>query len=138
MSCTAPVAAELSLQLLAAQVPSLPVTAVISYDSTDPYAVTIGFRTGNGEVIEWVFARSLLTDGVTAPAGRGDVQVWPVERDGEHRLALCMSSPSGRALFETALGDVLQFLARTYTLVPPGAEASFVDWDAGVAQLLGS
>ena len=55
--------------------PSLPVTADITFDHADPYAVRVAFHTGGSDIVEWTFARALLTDGVTRPVGEGDVQV---------------------------------------------------------------
>lgn len=136
MSHIASVRTDLTLRLLVQGGPSLPVTAAVRYDAADPYAVHVTFLTGGGDSVEWVFARSLLTDGVTAPAGQGDVRVWPVERSGERLLSIAMSSPSGAALFEAARDDVVEFLTQTYVAVPTGAEESFVDLDAELALLL--
>ena len=48
----------------------------LGYTSADPYAVTTTFQTAGGNVV-WTFARDLLVRGLTAPAGDGDVHVWP-------------------------------------------------------------
>jgi hypothetical protein len=134
----ATVSAELTLQLIVPGDASLPVLAGVRYDSTDPYAVAVAFHTGTGESVEWTFARSLLTDGVTRPVGEGDVQVWPAHAAGRPVVCLALSSPSGRALFEVALDDVVEFLTRTYALVPTGCEGDHVDVDAELALLLWS
>jgi hypothetical protein len=68
--------------------------------------------------------------------GDGDVKVWP-SREGEERLVcIALSSPSGRALFEVPLGDVVSFLTRTYELVPTGLESDHLDLDSELALLL--
>jgi hypothetical protein len=137
---TAVVTAELELTLVAPDGQGLPVPAVLRYEAVDPYAVHVGFRTGADEVVEWTFARQLMTDGVTGRVGEGDVQVWPIRETThlEHEAAICLSlcSPSGAALFEAPVDAVVEFLSRTYCAVPVGAESDFVDVDAELALLL--
>ena len=99
----------------------------------------VTFRTGGtdgSEAVRWTFARQLLTDGVTRPVGEGDVQVWPLHGSGQPVVCLALSSPSGRALFEVPLSDLVEFLTRTYAAVPTGSEAQHVDLDAELAALL--
>lgn len=132
------VSSELQLRLVVPGAATLPVRADLDYDVTDPYAVTVAFHTGaaGGEVVRWTFARQLLSDGIVVPAGEGDVQVWPSSGDAGGAVCLSLSSPSGRALFEVPLGDLLEFLGRTYQAVPTGDESSHVDVDAELALLL--
>ena len=134
------VSSELQLRLVVPGAASLPVRADLNYDMTDPYAVQVCFHTGSGtgggDVVQWTFARQLLSDGVTAPAGEGDVQVWPSTGDGSPVVCLSLSSPSGRALFEVPLADLVEFLGRTYQAVPTGREGDHVDVDAELALLL--
>ena len=132
------VTTELSLRLVVPGSTSLPVTADMRYDVGDPYAVHVGFRTGGDEVVEWTFARQLLTDGVTHPVGEGDVQVWPSADAGAQVVCLSLSSPSGQALFEVPLAGLIEFLTRTYSAVPTGSESDFVDLDAELALLMWS
>ena len=135
------VSTELQLRLVVPGAASLPVRAGIRYDVTDPYAVQVSFHTGStagtqGEVVEWTFARQLLTDGVSAPVGEGDVQVWPSASVGLPVVCLSLSSPSGRALFEVPLPELVDFLGQTYAAVPTGSESDHVDVDAELALLL--
>lgn len=133
------VSADLQLRLVIAGSVPLPVRAGLHYDVLDPYAVLVSFHTGpagDGDVVEWTFARSLLSDGVTAPAGRGDVQVWPSTSGGLHVVCLSLSSPSGKALFEVPLPELMEFLGQTYAAVPAGCESEHVDVDAEMALLL--
>jgi hypothetical protein len=130
---------ELQLRLLVPGATSMPVRAGLSYDAADPYAVTVAFHTGSGssgEVVDWTFARQLLTDGVTAPVGQGDVQVWPSSDAGEPVVCLSLSSPSGKALFEVPVPELVEFLTMTYAAVPTGSESEHVDVDAELALLL--
>jgi hypothetical protein len=130
------VTAELGLRLVVPDGTPLPVTASIRYDASDPYAVTVTFFTGASEPVRWTFARQLLTDGVERSVGEGDVRVWPANSDGAPVVYIALSSPSGRALFEASLADVVEFLGRSYTAVPTGAESDFVDVDTELILIL--
>ena len=131
------VSTEIELRLVVADGPDRSVHADLSYSHSDPYAVRVAFHTGGAEIVEWTFARSLLTDGVTHPVGDGDVQVWPAsDTAASPTVCLSLSSPSGRALFEAPLTRVVEFLTETYALVPTGCESDFVDVDAELSTLL--
>lgn len=135
------VEADLQLRLVIAGSVPLPVRAGLRYDVLDPYAVQVSFHTGSaddGDVVEWTFARSLLSDGVGAPAGDGDVQVWPSTSGGLPVVCLSLSSPSGKALFEVPLPELVEFLGQTYWAVPTGCESDHVDVEAELALLLWS
>jgi hypothetical protein len=132
------VTTQLDLRLVVPGNPSLPVMSELTYDHDDPYAIRVAFHTGGTDVVEWTFARSLLTDGVTHPVGEGDVQVWPSHSAGKPVVCLSLSSPSGRALFEAPLSDLVEFLTKTYAVVPTGSEGDFVDVEAELALLLWS
>ena len=138
MSRIATVRTELELRLVVPGGPSLPVLAGLRYEPTDPWAVRVAFHTG-GEgdgIVEWLFARQLLTDGVAGPVGEGDVRVWPSVHGASRVLNLAMASPSGSALFEIDRDELVEFLQQTYLAVPTGAEESVVDLDAELALLL--
>ena len=100
--------------------------------------MTVTFQTG-GEgdgIVEWMFARQLLTEGVAGPVGEGDVRVWPEVHGRERVVNLAMASPSGAALFEIDRDDLVEFLQQTYLAVPTGSEGAVVDLDAELALLL--
>jgi hypothetical protein len=130
------VSIEAVFRLVAADGPDRAVHATLSYLPCDPYAVRVAFHTGTAETVEWTFARSLISDGVTHPVGDGDVQVWPTDGAEQPGVCLALSSPSGQAVFEAPLPRIVAFLAKTYTVVPNGAESDFVDVDAELASLL--
>lgn len=134
------VSSVLQLRLIVHGAAALPVQAELSYDVADPYAVHVCFHTGGGagDVVGWTFARQLLTDGIHAAAGLGDVRVWPSGSQGEQVVCLSLSSPSGQALFEVPLPELAEFLAMTYGAVAPGAEGEHVDVEAELALLLQS
>ena len=114
----------------------LPVPAELRYDPADPYAVTVCLRAEWSTEVEWVVARDLLATGLRAPAGDGDLGVWPSTSGGDDVVCLCLSSPDGEALLFGLHEDVAEFLTRTYGAVPPGMESQFLDIDALVDQLL--
>lgn len=131
------VSTELQLRLVVPGSTSLPVRAGLHYDVEDPYAVQVSFHTGgDSDVVSWTFARQLLSDGVTGPVGEGDVQVWPSTSEGQPVVCLSLSSPSGKALFEVPLPELVEFLGQTYAAVATGAEGDYVDVDAELALLL--
>lgn len=139
MDGTTTVSAELRMRLIVPGSASLPVRAGMRYDLADPYAVQVSFQTSmadDGDVVPWTFARSLLNDGLTSPVGEGDVRVWPEATLDGSVVCLSLSSPSGKALFEVPLQDLVEFLARTYDAVPTGCESDHVDVEGELALLL--
>jgi hypothetical protein len=134
----ATVQTELELRLVVPGRPSLPVLVGLRYAAADPWAVCVAFPTGSGDdVVEWLFARQLLTDGVRAAVGDGDVRVWPAVEDGDRVVMLAMQSPSGSARFEVDRDALVEFLQQTYLAVPTGTEEEVVDLDAELTRLLG-
>jgi Streptomyces sporulation and cell division protein, SsgA len=112
-----------------------PVTTRWTYDTTEPYALTVAFATDRGRWVEWVFARDLLIDGMTEPSGDGDFRVAP-DPDPE-LLVLEIFAPSGSAAFTLERDDVAEFLALTLELVPAGTEGAHFDVDRLLAELTG-
>ncbi len=120
------------------RVPGLPdaaLPALLRHSASDPFAVRLVLlldADGDGpESVEWLFSRSLLTDGLVAPAGQGDVQVRVVGREVAVELA-------GSASVLLPLEGLVEFLAATYDVVPTGAEQlDPAVLDAELARLLG-
>lgn len=111
--------------------------ASLRYDRGDPYAVHLSFPSSPGRhPMEWMFARSLVSEGLTVPAGDGDVRVWPSREDLDGPVYVELSSPSGRALFAVPRPVLTEFVARCHELVPPGAETECLDLDAELDLLL--
>ncbi|MFF6888479.1 SsgA family sporulation/cell division regulator [Streptomyces sp. NPDC012421] len=86
----------------------------------DPLAVHLDFAPvpvdGPGRsAATWVFARSLLSEGVVAPAGLGDVRVRP-GAPYETDVELC--SGHGRCLVRFRTAALRTFLARTESWPP--------------------
>jgi hypothetical protein len=146
---TAPtVTTDLVVDLVVAGGPALAVTSRFEFRQNDPYAVGLhylvdGEQDGDashggqhgGHWVTWTFARELLEEGITSPAGDGDVQIWPGVREGARCAYLHTRSPHGAATFVLALPSVVEFLLSTYALVPSGTESDFLDLDAEIASL---
>jgi hypothetical protein len=114
--------------------------AELRYDPADPFAVSLAIGVECGEPVVWTFARDLLSAGVSAPTGEGDITIEPdpasaLDEDTRQlRITLAtdclatMLAPSDR---------VVEFLVETYAIVPTGSELDRVDFDAEIAALLG-
>lgn len=123
--------------VLAAAVDDAILPARLSYDPSDPIAVSITFGTG-GDTVSWTMARELLWDGLATPgkwAGVGDVAV--TRTDGTYFMRL--TGPDGRvATFRFQASEIRGFLSESYVVVPRGYEASLIDWDSETASIMRS
>jgi hypothetical protein len=127
---------ELELRLILSPERSIPVPALLSYHSDDPYAVHIAFHVNSDHPVHWTFSRDLLVEGVFRPCGHGDVRVWPTKVDGRSLVLMGLSSPDGDALLEAPAAQVSAWLERTLRLVPPGLEVEQLGIDDALDQLL--
>jgi hypothetical protein len=130
------VSAELGLMLVVPQHTTVPLVASLFYSGEDPYAVRMAFHVGTDEPVEWIFARDLLSAGMTGPSGEGDVKVWPSSSDGVATLNIVLSSPFGQAHFEAPAAAMTEFLRRTYDAIPVGREGDFFDIEGELDGLL--
>jgi hypothetical protein len=135
MNSSVTVSAELGLSLVVPDHGSVPLVASLHYSAQDPYAIRMAFHVGTDEPVEWIFARDLLAVGLEGPAGEGDVQVWPADEQGQELLNIALSSPFGEAHFEAPRNSTAAFLGRTYEVVAPGHEATYIDVDDELAEL---
>jgi hypothetical protein len=109
--------------------------ASFDYDPTDPWAVRMTFRAPDGAVC-WLVGRDLLLQGMTDPAGEGDVLLWPsVDVDGRAVVVMELCSPDGRLATQLLTNELYRFLTRTLAVVPLGTEC--VDLDRLVDALIG-
>ena len=137
MPSTAPISVRIELQLVSTDGSSLPVEAVFGYDPGDPFAVRAQFGATPAEhPVVWVFARELVTQGLLAPAGEGDVALWPSRSQGRPVVCLALSSPDGQALLECRREDLADFLDKTLASVPMGHESQHVSLDGQLERLL--
>ncbi|MEU5660415.1 SsgA family sporulation/cell division regulator [Streptomyces sp. NPDC047737] len=110
--------------------------ATLQYDRMDPFAVRMAFparATLEGTEVAWEFSRELLTTGMDAPAGVGDVRVRPF---GYDRTVLEFHAVEGIAMVHVRTSELRHFLARAQELVPVGDEYRFMDLDGGLTDLL--
>jgi len=106
------------------------------FDHADPYAVTMRLEARSGSVV-WTFARELLADGLYAPIGDGDVQVWPcLSGSGEAVVVIELCSPDGMAMLQASSRSVHDFVDRTLEVVPEGEETEHLAIDTLISQLL--
>jgi hypothetical protein len=103
------------------------------YFPDDPWAVVFDIAQGEGWV-RWRFARELLADGVNAPAGQGDVIVFPA-LTGDAHVFLSLSSPTGSVTLRYKRRDIEHALDRCEHRVPEGSEHTAVNWDREWARL---
>ncbi|MEU9479396.1 SsgA family sporulation/cell division regulator [Streptomyces sp. NPDC048191] len=124
-------------RLITAEDHEVPVSATLRYTTGDPLAVFVDFPAEaalDGEEVTWVFARSLLDQGLRAPAGHGDVQIWPY---GRTRTVLEFHSPHGLALLQFPASALRRFLLRTYAVVGAGQEDVAGVVEQGLSTLFG-
>ncbi|KOT57082.1 MULTISPECIES: SsgA family sporulation/cell division regulator [Streptomyces] len=106
------------------------------YKNTDPYAVQFSFDVTPDDVVRWTFSRELLVQGLTAPAGIGDVKITPIGSHQNHRFNIELEPPGGYARLEGPAAPVKAWLAKTFEVVPAGRESESVDIDSFLDELL--
>jgi hypothetical protein len=89
------------------------VPVVLRYDpEADPRSVRVGLP----GTPEWTFSRALLEQGLRAPAGSGEVRVWPL---GRVQAVVEFHSPQGVSVVQFEQKTLLRFLRRTYMAAAP-------------------
>ena len=107
-----------------------PVETELLYRADDPFAVTMNFHAG-GAVASWIMGRDLLAEGLTGPAGIGDVRVRP---HTGRVLVLELISDRHVTVFRVPAETLRKFLDAANRLVPPGTER--FDADAFLSTVL--
>ncbi|NEY33833.1 SsgA family sporulation/cell division regulator [Streptomyces sp. PRKS01-65] len=93
------------------------VPVVLRYDpGDDPRSVCVALP-GRG-ARRWAFPRALLEQGLRAPAGTGEVRVWPC---GRVQTVVELHSAHGCSVVQFDTKALLRFLRRTYTEAPAPA-----------------
>ena len=110
--------------------------AELRYDVGDPFAVTLHIGTDCDEPVVWVFARDLLSSGISAPTGEGDITVEPARENGERMVRITLATDCVATMLAPS-DTVVEFLVESYARVPTGAESDQVDFEAEIASLLG-
>ncbi|GAA3789767.1 SsgA family sporulation/cell division regulator [Streptomyces phyllanthi] len=100
----------------------LPVAATLRFTSADPLAVHVDFpadASADDQGVTWTFARVLLEEGIGAPAGIGDVHIWPC---GPATTVMEFYAPPGMVMIRFGTAALHEFLVRSYAVVEPGTE----------------
>lgn len=112
------------------------VTAEFAFDPSDPYAVWLTVPWVDGRH-RWAICRSLVSRGLTDPAGEGDVQLWPSTDDtGSGVVVLDLWSDGVHVVAEVSTRELYRFLTRTLSVVPFGSEHEHLDVDDLIGELL--
>ncbi|MEV7793233.1 SsgA family sporulation/cell division regulator [Streptomyces sp. NPDC087512] len=93
------------------------IPVVLRYDpGHDPRSVRVALpgRGRNTAAREWTFPRDLLEQGLRAPAGTGEVRVWPC---GRVQAVVEFHTPQGCSVVQFETKALTRFLRRTYTAV---------------------
>jgi Streptomyces sporulation and cell division protein, SsgA len=117
-------------------IPGIPVTADLAYNPADPYVVLLTFPQTVGEPITWMLSRETLTEGLTAPAGIGDIHIAPTPARLGY-IEVILRSEAQPACFTVLASIIREFLISTYDVVPAGREMDHIDVDAALVDLLG-
>ncbi|MGW3121685.1 SsgA family sporulation/cell division regulator [Streptomyces sp. NPDC001107] len=117
--------------------PPTPLPAELHYEMSDPYAVRLSLGAPATRSVDWVFARSLLTEGLHRQTGTGDVLVIPRHGCHPNSVRIVLRSSGGAAMIDIAESAVAAFLRRTVSLVPPGTESVHIDIDRALTELTG-
>ncbi|MGV9915358.1 SsgA family sporulation/cell division regulator [Streptomyces tendae] len=118
-------------------VPRQPVRTEFRFDAASPMVVTVTFSPWRSRAVTWRIGRELLHRGLYEESGEGDVQVWPMQHEGNDRAWMLLESRDSSAVFELPAAEVGQWLDVTYESVPAAAEAAVLDWDDFLGELLG-
>ena len=130
------IAQDITLQCLDAGGRAVDLPSTFGYDPADPWAVWITFR-GPRDQVSWAVGRDLLLQGLTDPAGEGDIQLWPsIDEAGRAAVVMELCSPDGRLVTQLRTHELYRFLTRTLAVVPAGSEC--IDLDELVAELTGT
>ena len=127
---------EVVVHVVVADQPPISLPAELRYDRTDPYAVCLSLGATSTGTVDWVFARSLLSQGLRKPVGIGDVLVIPQHRCHRSLVRVVVRSRAGAALLDIAASAVTAFLKHTDLVVPPGTEDLHIDMDRVVTELM--
>ncbi|MFI8189172.1 SsgA family sporulation/cell division regulator [Streptomyces sp. NPDC085946] len=123
----------LVVQLQSGAADRFPVLAHLSYDATDPFAVTIVFSHDGRVLARWQLDREMIAEGLTRPVGVGDVRMCPESRGTWQELRMEFygdaHADGGRhhAVVFAWAETFSAFLRDTYEVVAPGREEVRVD-----------
>jgi len=112
-----------------------PVVTRWTYDSADPFAVTLAVRTRGNRFVEWLIARDLVAASLRAQAGCGDVRMSPQHVQGYDIVEIEIRSTDGRAVLEVDRDLLAEFIDASVALVAMGDESAHMDLDAEISKI---
>ncbi|MBQ1089588.1 SsgA family sporulation/cell division regulator [Streptomyces sp. B93] len=94
------------------------IPVVLRYDpDRDPRSVRIGLPGPH----EWTLPRALLEQGLRAPAGSGEIRVWPC---GRVQAVVEFHTAKGTSVVQLESKTLMRFLRRTYLAAPAATPVS--------------
>ena len=114
---------------------SAPVVTRWTYRADDPFAVSLAVRTRHDRWVEWLVARDLVIDGLSAPAGIGDVRLVPHRVPGHDIVAIEIRSGDGQAVLEVDRALLRGFVEASTEIVALGDESGRLDLDGEIARM---
>ncbi|MEU9350347.1 SsgA family sporulation/cell division regulator [Streptomyces griseoloalbus] len=123
----------LVVELQAGVADRFPVLAHLSYDPSDPFAVTVVFSHDGRVLARWQLDREMVTEGLVRPVGIGDVRLRPESRGVGRELRMEFLGEAhgdgGRhhAVVFAWAETIGEFLHETRLMVAPGSEEVRVD-----------
>lgn len=124
------------VRLITGENHQIPVPVSLRYASADPFAVHVHFLPDvfyNGRSMIWSFARDLLAEGLRAPAGIGDVRIWPC---GRFHTIVELDTSQGLAMVRFETPVLRRFLQDSYRVVAAGREDTNAALEHSLAALL--
>ena len=112
-----------------------PVVTRWRYRAVDPFAISLAVQVSTTRWVEWLVARDLVTNSLTAPSGLGDIRMSPQIVQDYEIVEIEISSSDGRAVLEVDRDLLSNFVASTIELVPRGDENLWLDLDTEIAKL---
>ncbi|WP_028936888.1 SsgA family sporulation/cell division regulator [Pseudonocardia spinosispora] len=109
-----------------------------TYRADDPFAVMMSIARPSGRWIDWLISRDLVDEGLTAPAGIGDVRLTPFTDDEFDVLEVKIGDDEGFASLEFDRDLIERFLDATYEIVAAGAESTVIDVEAEIEKITNS
>ena len=114
--------------------PTRQIQTIFSFHRDRPFAVSLRLSTPDHPPVEWIFARDLFIEGLTSPAGLGDVRIAP----GRTTIGITLTSPSGTLRLAVSRKELALFCTRMIAEVPLGAESRFFDMDREIRRFADS
>ncbi|MER5862857.1 SsgA family sporulation/cell division regulator [Kitasatospora sp. NPDC002040] len=129
-------AVPLELKVVTCTGRSISIAACLKYSASDPYAVRLDIYAGYGTSTAWVFARDLLTVGVSRAVGADDVSVHPLPQGGRPTVVITLRGQEDTGVLHAQTSRVRRFLALTERIVATGQESGRLDIDMLLRRLL--